>query len=1204
MRVNHKRILALFLSLALVLGLTPLGVLGEAITQAEKPADSISITAASLPDDTMANQTFTVGQAGAEPVLPGTLSATLTTTVWAQVEGTPAEGDTDPTWEATTTPTDIAPGVYWALPAGETFSTNAEKTFVYTASLQGEAAAYPLAGGLALPTITVTVVKGESPTNAPQEISSFVEPNVIEIPLGDTRSEDAITAEFRGFVLATVDGIANTQVPVSWSRVFPAESTEFSTATSGEYFYAPSIDESIYTILSSANLPTQLVRVGDVVHAPTPTSTGDFTVAGGTLGMDYSYESNTLTILTGTALTISGTTTTDTIVVKDGITANLTLDGVNIDMNTIADACAFDIQGTATANITLTGDNTLKSGENKAGLQVQTGATLNLGGTGTLNATGGEGSAGIGGGKGGSGGNITISGGTVMASGKGSAGTDQNNGGAGIGGGAGIDGGAGNGGEGGSGGNITISGGTVTANGGDGSAGIGGGNGGIGGAGSQGGKGGKGGNITISDGTVTATSASSAGIGGGKGGYGGAGSIGGAGGSGGNITIRGGMVTANGYSGAGIGGGAGTSGIHDYTSKEGVIGGSGGSGGNITISGGTVMATSARSAGIGGGSGGDFDISHISSTGGAGGAGGNITLSGGVITATGGGATRAAASASYSEMCSGSGAGIGGGAGGASNTGGAGGAGGNITISGTAEILAATGGNSFITTATGALALSTSGAGAAGIGGGGGASYAYRDDLSVVFPGSSGNGGDGGTINIESAAIIRQALGGGGEMGSGAGIGGGGGGGVNDGINHYGAGGAGGNITISGTAQIITAQGGDEEHSSTATRTSEYGGAGIGSGGSAKGSGGRGSNGGTIKIMGSTTVNAIGGNNATGIGGIGGTIHVLGTATVNAIGGNNATGIGGGRGSTGSAVILSGGTVTATGGQNTIGSAVMQAFSAKPTVSAVENQIAKVTVLAGANAGSASIRGFNEDFVTGLSYAKITTESFVPTILLGTPLVANGTQQTQSVGLVMVDGRTLAEGTDYTLSGNTATDVGAYTLTLTGTGNYSGTQAVPFSMYRTAEEALLYTPAGTVDLRYSAAPNGNTLHIAELSEAQKHEDLAKLREFARQNGITGIIHFLADITMTDANGNEVQPQNGNTRIRISVPGLTPADTVTVLHIKDDGTVERIIPVSVGYNFVDFNPTSLSVYSVIVHKATTTPLSPQTGVYALPDMREG
>ena len=251
---------------------------------------------------------------------------------------------------------------------------------------------------------------------------------------------------------------------------------------------------------------------------------------------------------------------------------NLTLKDVKIDVsNTGKDTgnpwnsdegkAALSVQGKGNVEIELDGNNELKSGTHRAGLEKNTSTstgTLTLkddkkddkeAGSGSLKATGGKYGAGIGGGNYGSGNygsgkTITIKGGTVTAKG--------GDCGAGIG-----------GGNGGIGENIKITDGTVNATGGWGGAGIGGGDGGYGGYGN-------GKNITITDGTVTAT-----------GGIHGAGIGGGDSGIGENITITDGTVTATGgIYGAGIGGGVNASGS------------------NVTVSGAAqVTATAGKSDG-------------------------------------------------------------------------------------------------------------------------------------------------------------------------------------------------------------------------------------------------------------------------------------------------------------------------------------------------------------------------------------------------------------------------------------------------------------------------------------------------------------------------------------------------------------------------------------------------------------------------------
>ena len=271
--------------------------------------------------------------------------------------------------------------------------------------------------------------------------------------------------------------------------------------------------------------------------------------------------------------------------------------GSNIYPNFEDGKAALSVQGQGDVEIELDGDNELKSGFNRAGLEKNTSTStgkLTLkddNKDGSLRAEGGSGGAGIGGGSG-DGENITIKGGRVTAVG--------NKFGAGIG-----------GSNGGSGKHITITGGEVTATGGDYGAGIG------------GGYYGSGEDITINGGTVNAT-----------GGWNGAGIGGGDGGSGENITITGGTVNAvSGQYGAGIGGGAEGSGEH-ITINGGTVnavgdghgagsggGSGGGSGEDITITGGTVNAVSdGHGAGIGGG---------------AEGSGQNIKITGGTVNASG-----------------------------------------------------------------------------------------------------------------------------------------------------------------------------------------------------------------------------------------------------------------------------------------------------------------------------------------------------------------------------------------------------------------------------------------------------------------------------------------------------------------------------------------------------------------------------------------
>lgn len=144
---------------------------------------------------------------------------------------------------------------------------------------------------------------------------------------------------------------------------------------------------------------------------------GDFDVQGGTLGVDYRLENDQLILMSSTPLIISGTSQTQSISVQTLVTVNVTLDNVNIDVSALANRGAIIVEEGAQANITLKNTNTLKSGSNKAGVDLQTaGVAFMASSTGSLDVYGGYDSAGIGGGGyEGKGGIIAIHGGVVRA---------------------------------------------------------------------------------------------------------------------------------------------------------------------------------------------------------------------------------------------------------------------------------------------------------------------------------------------------------------------------------------------------------------------------------------------------------------------------------------------------------------------------------------------------------------------------------------------------------------------------------------------------------------------------------------------------------------------------------------------------------------------------------------------------------------------
>ena len=390
-------------------------------------------------------------------------------------------------------------------------------------------------------------------------------------------------------------------------------------------------------LLTGAAFPafagTYHIDEGDIVISAGTEAGTNKVEQGGTLKS----ENDTGTIITGESN--KNTVTIDTSEGNVDVTFNdLKIDAssrVNPGATTANDAyyAAVNVTGKGDTTIELDGDNELKSGRNRAGLEHNqtadregnvTSGKLTIqddkGNAGSLTATGGQFAAGIGGASANAG-QVIITGGTITA-----IGTD----GAGIGGGQGNGSSAGNA-------DIEISGGTIEATGGEQAAGIGGGTWGDA-------------NIKITGDAViksavggssgVGNSTGGAGIGGGAGGHGtidisgnaqvknALGKDGGAGIGGGtwgdaNIKITGDAVIKNatgGIFGAGIGGGGGRNGdvtISGNAKIENAQGGEAGAGigggyaglGDVTIEGNTTVNATGGvgSAGIGGGYGAEND---------------------------------------------------------------------------------------------------------------------------------------------------------------------------------------------------------------------------------------------------------------------------------------------------------------------------------------------------------------------------------------------------------------------------------------------------------------------------------------------------------------------------------------------------------------------------------------------------------------------
>ena len=109
------------------------------------------------------------------------------------------------------------------------------------------------------------------------------------------------------------------------------------------------------------------------------------------------------------------------------------------------------------------------------------------------------------------------------------------------------------------------------------------------------------------------------------------------------------------------------------------------------------------------------------------------------------------------------------------------------------------------------------------------------------------------------------------------------------------------------------------------------------------------------------------------------------------------------------------------------------------------------------------------------------------TVTLGDKLTYNGAEQTQAVDSVTLGKLTVDT---YTVTGNTVTNAGTYTLTVEGTGNFTGTKTVEYSIAKAnasisieTKDNLVKNDDGTYTL--TLAYNGSKFDLASLIGAER-----------------------------------------------------------------------------------------------------------------------
>ena len=149
--------------------------------------------------------------------------------------------------------------------------------------------------------------------------------------------------------------------------------------------------------------------------------------------------------------------------------------------------------------------------------------------------------------------------------------------------------------------------------------------------------------------------------------------------------------------------------------------------------------------------------------------------------------------------------------------------------------------------------------------------------------------------------------------------------------------------------------------------------------------------------------------------------------------------------------------------------------------------------------------------------------------LVASNFVYDGTEKTQNVASVYVRGVLLTAGTDYIVSGNTATNSGTHTLSVIGIGNYGGI---------VQKNWRIYTQASTI----SASPSSLS--------------------------VIGIVGTTATSTITASGDGTLSAQSSNTNVAtVSVSGTT----VTVISVSA-GSATITVSISDGINYAGNNTT--------------------------------
>lgn len=197
-----------------------------------------------------------------------------------------------------------------------------------------------------------------------------------------------------------------------------------------------------------------------------------------------------------------------------------------------------------------------------------------------------------------------------------------------------------------------------------------------------------------------------------------------------------------------------------------------------------------------------------------------------------------------------------------------------------------------------------------------------------------------------------------------------------------------------------------------------------------------------------------------------------------------------------------------------------------------------------------------------------------PTITLGTALTYTGAEQTQTVSGVTCDGLPVT----YTVSGDKGTNAGGYTLTVTGTGNFTGTATKDFSI---GKKSLTGT--------------SQTLLVKKNQAKVVTYDLSKLLP----EGVTGTTDYAVGMVTNEKGVLSAAPTDTDItdgKLTLHVASVESADQTAAVQITFTNSNYDISAATLTVKTTDKTPVSLSgvtcgsrVYNGTAYAYTGTPV---------------